>query len=388
MGTAGDPTPDLRPLRVGEILDVGIKIYTRNAKTLFFLVALVVIPVQVIGVLIIMSTIPDEIPTVSQNPFDLNSDVAAALDFGLGDLVVLVLGFVSTAIVTAACFKAVADAYLGGSADWRSSLRFTLRHGLPLLWVTLLTVLGTLVGFVLCILPGIWLGIVWSVAIPVLLTEETRGTKALGRSFDLVQSRFWPASGVIIVSYLIELVLNAAIGGGIAVLLFTDVGRNIVLMTVLSGIAGTIAAILATPFRAAVTAVLYFDLRVRKEGFDLQLLAQRMGSADPERAHAALLPPPIPTVPSYPSGYPPGMPPPPTFGPPPVNGLAIASLISSLVLCIGSIPGVIMGHMSLARIDRSQGAEGGRGIALAGTIIGWIGVAILTLIVVGIIAAG
>ena len=384
--------PDLRPLRVGEILDVGIKVYTRNAKTLFKLVALVVIPVQIVGTLIIISTIPDALAT-PQNPFELDPTTTAPPEFETrefliymaGILVVILLGFVSTVIATGACFKAVTDAYLGEQAEWRSSLRFTLRHFWPLVWLTFLGGFATGVGLLLCLIPGIWLGIVWSVATPVLLTEGLRGPKALGRSFNLVTPRFWAAAAVIVVSYLIRTVLNGAIGGGVTALAFTDLGQNLFLTQTLSGVAGAIAAIIATPFQAAVTAVLYFDLRVRKEGFDLQLLAQRMGTPHPETAHAALLPPPIPqTAPAY--GTPPGIPPPPGYAPAPTNGMAIASLICGVFLCLGSIPAVITGHVALNQIKRTQGAQGGRGIAIAGTILGWVGIGLLVLILLGVAA--
>ena len=393
MATAPAPPPDLRPLRVGEILDVGIKVYTRNAKTLFKLVALVVIPVQILGVLIIISTIPDALANASQNPFQFTGDptTGAVPEFELrefliyiaGILVVVMLGFVSTTVATGACFKAVSDAYLGAEPDWKSSLRYTVDHLWPLLWLTFLGFLGTAFGFLFCILPGIWLAIVWSVATPALLTEGTRGTRALARSFRLIQARFWPATAVIVVSYLIRTVLNSAIGGGVAALTFTDIGQNVFLTQVLSGAAGAVASIIATPFQAAVIAVLYFDLRVRAEGFDLQLLAQRLGTTSPESAHAALLPPPIHTAPAYQ----PGVPAPPTYTPPPANGLAIASLIAGIFLCVGSIPAVIMGHMGLNRINRSGGAQGGRGIAIAGIILGWVGTALLVLLVVGALAA-
>ena len=393
MATAPTPPPDLRPLRVGEILDVGIKVYTRNAKTLFKLVALVVIPVQILGVLIIISTLPDALATGNQNPFQFTGDPATTtvpefearelLIYIAGVLVVVLLGFVSTTIATGACFKAVTDAYLGAEPNWKSSLRFTVDHIWPLLWLTFLGFLGTALGFVFCVLPGIWLAIVWSVSTPALLTEGARGTQALSRSFRLVQTRFWPATAVIVVSYLIRTVLNSAIGGGVAALTFTDIGQNVVLTQALSGAAGAIAAIIATPFQAAVIAVLYFDLRVRSEGFDLQLLAQRLGTASPENAHAALLPPPVPTAPVYQ----PGVPPPPIYSPPPANGLAIASLVAGIFVCVGSIPAVIMGHIGLNSINRSNGTQGGRGIAIAGIILGWVGTALLVLVVIGMIAS-
>ena len=67
------------------------------------------------------------------------------------------------------------------------------------------------------------------------------------------------------------------------------------------------------------------------------------------------------------------------------NGLAVVSLVSSLVGIfvipfIGSIVGIITGHMSLGQIKRT--GENGRGLALAGTIIGYVGVA---LAIIGII---
>lgn len=49
----------LRPLGVGEILDVGIKIYTRNLLTLFRIVAVVVIPVQILTAIITLTATPD-----------------------------------------------------------------------------------------------------------------------------------------------------------------------------------------------------------------------------------------------------------------------------------------------------------------------------------------
>lgn len=69
--------------------------------------------------------------------------------------------------------------------------------------------------------------------------------------------------------------------------------------------------------------------------------------------------------------------------PRPTNGLAVASLVLSILglvwilPVIGSIAGVIMGHSSLRQI--AQRGEGGRGMAMAGTIIGWIGIGLSVL---------
>ena len=85
--------------------------------------------------------------------------------------------------------------------------------------------------------------------------------------------------------------------------------------------------------------------------------------------------PPVgaPPYPGYPQQYTPGM--------SPTNPFAIASLIVSLV-GFGLI-GVILGHVALGQIKRSNGYEQGRGLAIAGLIIGYTEIAIALLITLG-----
>ena len=69
---------------------------------------------------------------------------------------------------------------------------------------------------------------------------------------------------------------------------------------------------------------------------------------------------------------------------PPTNGLAIASLVSSilgltLVPTLGSIVGVILGYMAKRQIEESAGAQGGEGLAKAGIIVGWVGIGLFLL---------
>tara|TARA_B100000378_G_scaffold222820_1_gene186372 strand:+ start:941 stop:1333 length:393 start_codon:yes stop_codon:yes gene_type:complete len=96
-------------------------------------------------------------------------------------------------------------------------------------------------------------------------------------------------------------------------------------------------------------------------------------------------PPPAPGT--HPGGYAPAYPAYPTYPTGPrTNSLAIVSLIASISAFVvlpflGSLAGVITGHMALSQISRS--GEQGRGLALAGLIVGYVG---LGLVVLGIIA--
>jgi hypothetical protein len=66
------------------------------------------------------------------------------------------------------------------------------------------------------------------------------------------------------------------------------------------------------------------------------------------------------------------------------NGLAVASLVLGILWLywIGSILALIFGYVAKSQIDRSQGRQSGRGMAVAGIVLGWVGVGILSLVVV------
>jgi len=66
------------------------------------------------------------------------------------------------------------------------------------------------------------------------------------------------------------------------------------------------------------------------------------------------------------------------------NGMAIASLVLGILWLwwLGSILALIFGYVGKSQIDRSGGQQSGRGMAIAGIVLGWIGVGILLLFVV------
>ena len=70
------------------------------------------------------------------------------------------------------------------------------------------------------------------------------------------------------------------------------------------------------------------------------------------------------------------------------NGFAIASFALSLAAVgIGSILALVFGYMAKGSIERSNGQETGRGLAIAGIVLGWIGVGLVLLILVALIVA-
>lgn len=85
--------------------------------------------------------------------------------------------------------------------------------------------------------------------------------------------------------------------------------------------------------------------------------------------------PPPPPVPAPPPGLP-------AYGPGArTNGFAVASLVLGVLFCliVTAVLAVIFGNVALGRIETSNGTEKGRGLAIAGIVLGWIGIALLAI---------
>ena len=312
----------LRPLSVGEILDLAIRIYRDRFVPMAKAVAVVVAPVAVLTALVQLSLAPTSGEVFG--PIDATGqptvDAGELWSFIAGFLAAGILAYIAAQLATATSFKLVAGAYLDEPPDWRSSLSFAVSRLRSLVWLTIVFGFLLVLGFVACIVPGIYLYVAWSVAVPVLLLEDVRGRRALTRSRELVKGRWWSILGAIVVSGILAGIVQGVFSG--LLLAVVSSADNEVVSATAGAVANTAGSVLTTPFSAAVIMVVYFDLRVRKEGFDLELLARRVGVDPPP---GAILPPgedhgswPAPAgPPGPPTRLPPGGSQPPFWPPPP-----------------------------------------------------------------------
>ena len=195
-----------------------------------------------------------------------------------------------------------------------------LRRLHSIVWISVLVYLLAIPAFLACIAPGVWLIIAWTVAVPAFLTEEIKGRRALGRSFRLVRGFWWRTLAIVVLGAILASIISGALTAALAAAAFTS--DSDAAIVVANFLASVVAGAITTPFIAAVTIVLYFDLRVRKEGFDLALLAARLGEGGEPGAGpplpSVLPPPPLvpPPAPTYEGGQqPPYWPPPPGWKP-------------------------------------------------------------------------
>jgi hypothetical protein len=271
----------MRPLNLGETLDASIKIVRARWRTLAAVMLVIAVPIQLLEILIITST-----TDVYQAGTSLGADSAATKTtysnegaYVAGQGLIVVLSILGYLLGTVACYRAIADTYLGRPTSARASLAFATRRLGATLWLTIVLCVALLAAFLALVIPGIWLAIAWTVAFPAMLVEGPGGVAALRRSFRLVQGRWWATFGRLAVAYILVAVVTSVASFLIVLPAVTVVDDTSFGALLLNQLGNMLVSLVTTPFIAAVTTLVYFDLRVRKEGFDLALLAERMGGA-------------------------------------------------------------------------------------------------------------
>ncbi len=247
-----------KSLTVGEILSAAFDLYRRQAVALWTIVAVVVIPAQAVIVIV------ERLILSGGRTQAINGTIYTTDSTGLLAIVVIVITFLSVIVTIGALSKCLLDAYTGHPSSWRHSLRFAADRVGPLAWLSIISGVLLAIGFILLVIPGIFLTVSWIVAVPVVMFEGASPFASLRRSYDLVHGRWWATFGALVLAIIAIIGISIVLG-----LLLGGVSTNhISLILVLGGIGRIIAALVTYPIVAAVSAVIYIDLRVRKEHVD------------------------------------------------------------------------------------------------------------------------
>lgn len=271
------PTPlRLRPLEIGDLLDETFRMYRRH----FFLFAgisvIVSIPSAALSGYSSYALFNGLIQQTGSGTFDLATLENSLVGLGIGVLVdVLLVPFYFGAVTYAACESA-----LGHQVTAAGVLIAVTRRYFHLLGYWLLI---ALMFFVACLIPlWIWIWVGWAVVMPVMFVENIGLGAAMGRSWRLLQGRWWRTFLIIFLMFIILEVVRLALSA------FVSLGQallQIVLSSTaifwISGATSVIVDSLVNPVIQIAIVLIYFDLRVRREGLDLFQLAQHVAAPEP-----------------------------------------------------------------------------------------------------------
>jgi hypothetical protein len=184
-------------------------------------------------------------------------------------IVLMVLSMVASAFAVASTTSIVSAAYLGHAISAGDALRRASGVIGRLVVISVLTSIVVGLGLLVFIVPGLILlaGLVLS-SVVVVLEPGTGPVGAMNRSWALTSGSRWKVFATVFVAALFLLIPSMVVG--VMAAIGTMLGSwSQTVSVVVSGV----LQIFAYPFLYVVVTVVYYDLRVRKEGFDLELLA-------------------------------------------------------------------------------------------------------------------
>ncbi|AUW58211.1 hypothetical protein C1T17_08930 [Sphingobium sp. SCG-1] len=233
-------------------------------------------PVPVFGIAFFFGALPQQLYTYLVNPAMLAANPNNAVPgiiLSIGSSVVfLMFGM----LVQGAIVRATAAYANGSRATFGESVGTGLSMALPLIGLTILLILGLMLGFILLVIPGIMLYIMWSVAAPALVVEETGVFAAFGRSRFLTKGARWKIFGLQILLVVVFMLLSSVVG----VMMVASGGLQNLAAQMADGqlpvsyiIAAVISGTLMTAFWSATQTSLYISLREWKEGPQAEALA-------------------------------------------------------------------------------------------------------------------
>ncbi|MFI5212964.1 MAG: hypothetical protein ACHQU8_00375 [Gemmatimonadales bacterium] len=182
--------------------------------------------------------------------------------------VALLALMIGSLVGAAAILKIISDGYLEREASWDEAIRYAMGKVWPLIVAGFAAGVLTALATLLFIIPGIIVACGYSVVRQVVVLEDLpSATDALGRSWSLTKGHRMTALTIAFVLALVSAVPGAIAGVIAAVTPFAVVGQ----------VLAALFAVLLSPLVPCGMTLYYYDLRVRKEAFDLQLLGQLLG---------------------------------------------------------------------------------------------------------------
>lgn len=292
------PERQFEPMTIGQILDQTFRLYKRNFLRFVAIVAVVQVPLVLISLALLVPLatkvdlhqqevgVPESTESEASDDYgqadNAEGDEDLALALGAifaGGFGAILIWWLAATLSNAALIKSVSESYLGGDVTVGQAYRFVLPKLWRLILASILVGIAVGIGLLLLIVPGVFLAIYFALTTQVIVVENVSAKGGMSRSMDLVSDNKGKVCGVMvllgIIGYIIGWVFTGA-GEAVAALI---AAQSEMTALVISQALSLIGQVFVAPIGAAAMILLYYDLRIRKEGFDLEMLAKSLGSS-------------------------------------------------------------------------------------------------------------
>lgn len=233
---------------VGELIGKSFSIYLRHFGTILLIYIVLAIPLAAMLALLQMP------------------EFAGLIANGISATLSIIISFIAAAVLTVT----ISDICLGNKPTFERSYVRAFQIGIGKFLGTILLVwLMILLGIILFVIPGLIISVMLVVVMPVLILERIAGWKAVKRTLALARGKHWRNFGVVLVVSLIVQLFAYVTGFALGALFadFVVYGDEFALWIFL--FVASLVGLLIGPVQSVAAVLLYYDLRSRKEAFDL-----------------------------------------------------------------------------------------------------------------------
>ena len=249
MSESTTPLP-LRPRSASEIVDAAFQLYRRDPLTYLLISAVCYAPILVLQLAVV-------------GPAATIEEQLTRLTAGFS-IVMMLGGWISLSLMSAVIVRVSSEDYLGRRLEPAVAVRDALVRLPAVMFGLLFKYILMTIGFVFFFVGALYV-MARFFAVTAGIVIEGRGVAgAFGRSSTLSRGRKLHILGTSLLAFLIFFVIYFAVG------IVAAMTGSVVISTILE----IIASIVAYPMFAIVEMLLYYDMRVRNEGYDIEMMAE------------------------------------------------------------------------------------------------------------------
>ena len=293
--------PELRPMDLGDILDKSFRLYRRHLRPLISIAAIVGIPMLILQSLAFIpyftALSPFLTPEGIQSNREMFEDGGQQFLATILPAFCLLMGVSFVAIFAAiiqsgAMVSACSDAIMNRPVTVRAAYRASLARWKPQFGLVGLGMLAFIPAIIIAIIPcvGIVAVVIGAVLFSVRLVfsghsiviEKNGAIDSLKRSWALTRGSFWRILGILLVVWLMLLIVSGVPTYAVQISGILLMPQQPLVTSILVTLVSGVVSVLVNAFTMLAYTHLYYDMRVRKEGYDLQLALDMTAPAEPQ----------------------------------------------------------------------------------------------------------